>query len=73
MMNYNRFKTETVYMWDDENQLYVKSIPGKGYLARSPGGEEYEIPFDSDTVVRAIHSEKEVTEKMYLSGKKPVL
>lgn len=62
---YERFKKETIFLWEDENEVYVKSVPGKGYFAKFPGKQEYPIAPNTDTVTRAIDAQKEVTEEEY--------
>lgn len=53
---FERFKTEILYLWDAENEAYIKSTPDKGYFVKYPGGTEQQIEASSDTVTRAIHA-----------------
>jgi hypothetical protein len=62
---YERFKTEIMYLWNDEAEVYVKSDPAKGYFAKHKGGDEFSIAADSNTVVMAIDAQKEVSKKEY--------
>lgn len=62
---YNRFNHEVIYLWEDENELFIKSVPGKGYFARFPGGKEYKIAATSDSVTRAEAAMKEVSKEEY--------
>jgi hypothetical protein len=65
---FQRFRTETIYLYNDEAERYIKSVPGQGYFAKKKGGKEYPVDSDSDTVVRAIHGRVEVTQKEYDSA-----
>ena len=63
---YERFKTEIMYLWNDEAEVYVKSDPAaKGYFAKFKGGQEFPIAADSKTVVMAIDGKREVSKKEY--------
>ncbi len=62
---YMRFKTETIYLWEDENEMYIKSVPGKGYFAKFPGKEEGPIAANSGSVTRAIEARKEISKAEY--------
>lgn len=67
-----RLTAQTVYLWEDEQQLFIKSLPGDGgFLAKYPGGEEFKITDDSDQVTRALEAQIEVSEKNYLANKVP--
>lgn len=66
---YNRFKSETIYLYYDTEDVYVKSVPGDGCFAKFKGGKEFQIRPDSDIVVRAIVSKNEVTKEQYDSEK----
>lgn len=45
-----RFKNEIIFLWEDENEVYVKSVPGDGYYAKFPGGKEFKIAHGTDSV-----------------------
>lgn len=62
---YKRFSEEVVYLWNDEIECYVKCSPDKGCFMKFKGGNEIPIAANSNTVVFAIDSKKEVTEKEY--------
>lgn len=62
---YDRFKKEIIYLWNDEVECYIKSVPGHGYFIKFKGGPEKEIPADSKTVVLAIETKQEVTKEEY--------
>jgi hypothetical protein len=62
---YERFKKETIYLWNDEAQVYVKSVPGVGYFAKYKKGEEFPVVASSDLVVMAIDSKQEVSRSTY--------
>lgn len=62
---FQKFKTQTVYLWEDENQCYIKSVPGKGYFQKFPGSDEKPIDSNTDTVTRAILAKKEVPKEQY--------
>ncbi len=62
---WNRFKTETIYLWEDQEELYVCAVAGKGYFAKFKGGKEYKISSSSHIVVRAIHAKREVSKEEY--------
>ncbi len=62
---YKRFMTETIYLWEDERETYVKSVPGADCYAKLPGGEEFKIKPDSDLFCRAFYAKKEVSKKEY--------
>ena len=67
LIYYLRFKTEIIYLWEDEEQVYVKSTPA-GYYAKFPGGKEYPIDQTTNIVTRAIHAKWEVTKEVYDKG-----
>jgi hypothetical protein len=64
----DRLQKHIVYLWEDYSEMFIKSIPppsGK-YIAKiPPWGQEYEIPYYSHEVVRAIAAEWEVTKEDY--------
>lgn len=61
----NRLRTQEVYLWEDENECYIKSVPDGGYFVKFPGGKESPIKADSDTVTRAVAAKKEVSKDKY--------
>ena len=65
---FDRLNTETVYLWDDESQTLIKSLPppnGKCMAKIPPNGQEFQIPSDSHPVVRALAAAVEVTKEQY--------
>lgn len=63
---YERFTKETIYLWEDEAEVYIKSIPNDdGYFAKYPGKTEFKIGASTGIVVRAIHAKKEVSKAEY--------
>lgn len=62
---YQRFKTEPIYLYDDQEKTYVKSVPGKGYFAKLKGGKEFSMQYDNAIVIRAIDGKCEVAKKEY--------
>lgn len=61
------FSEKVMYLWNDEYQCYVRSVPGVGYFARFPGKAEYQISGKSDIVVQAVLGGQEVTKTVYES------
>lgn len=64
-----RLKTEIVYLWDDDSDTLIKSLPlpdGR-YMAKiPPDGKEFKIAADSDQVTRAlIEPIEEVSQEIY--------
>lgn len=71
---FKRLKSEPVFLWEDEAQMFIKSIPppnGKTLAKIPPDGQEFEIASDSDPVVRALAAAQEVSEKEYKANKNP--
>lgn len=60
-----KLQTETLYLWDDIDELMVKSVPQGGYFIKQIGGQEVPSSFESEVVFRAVHSEKEITRAEY--------
>lgn len=65
---YQKFKDGPVYLWNDSEELFVRSHPQEGYFAKEPGGEEYPVKASSDVVVRAIDGRLEITRQEYEMG-----
>jgi hypothetical protein len=63
-----RFKTETIYLWNFQEDIFIKSEPAAGYWAKLPGGKEFKVQGDSELVVRTIFGRLEVTRDEYESG-----
>ena len=64
----NRLQKQIVYLWEDESEMFIKSIPppSNKYIAKiPPWGQEFEIPYYSNQVVRAVAAEWEVTKEDY--------
>ncbi len=57
-----RFQKETMYLWNDEKETYVKSTPEGATFAKLPGGKEFEIKRNSDLFFLAVN---EVTQEEY--------
>lgn len=66
---YRKLIDQTIYLWEDFEEVFVKLVPGRNALIKKPGGEEYEAGVGSDIVIRAIAGEKEVTKQQYESGR----
>jgi hypothetical protein len=62
---YERFKKETIYLWEDEAEVYIKSTPTEGYFAKYPGNKEFNIGASTEIVNRAIDAKKEVSKNEY--------
>lgn len=62
---WQRFKTEPIYLWEDQEQVYVRSVPGGGYFAKYKGYKEFAIYHTDHIVVRAIAARQEVTKEEY--------
>lgn len=63
-----KLKTQEVYLWDEFDELLIKSIPPPKhkYMAKfPPKGQEFEIPANSDPVVRVLVSKLEVPKDTY--------
>jgi|GEM_PF-3509655 len=56
---------KTVYFWNNEDECFVKSVPGCGYFIKFPGKKEYALNSASNIVMRGIYSGKTVTEDEY--------
>lgn len=67
-VDYNKYRTKTVYLWEDTEQAFVKSVPGQGFWVKFPHGQEYKTKSDSDIVTRAIYGDQEVTAEQYDRG-----
>ena len=65
---YERFKTETIYLLNKEEDAYVKSVPGKGFFAKFPGGKEYPVSEHSNMVTLAFDGKHEVSKQVYDSA-----
>jgi hypothetical protein len=65
---YDRFKWEEIFLWNDDIECFVRSHPKDGYFMKFPGGSESSVAYDSNTVVIAIESQKEVTRNEYENG-----
>lgn len=61
-----KLETETVYLYNEIENLVIKLLPkdGKNY-AKWAGGEEYEVDLDSDAVFNARLAANEITKEKY--------
>ena len=66
---WSRFKNEEIFMWNDEEECFVRSEPGVGYFARFPGKKEYKISPNSKIVMMAIDSRNEITRQAYYGNR----
>ncbi len=62
---YKRFKKEVIYLWNDEEEVFVKSVPGAKCYAKLKGGAEFEISPENEVVIRAMAAGKEVGRDEY--------
>lgn len=62
-----KMKTQIVYMYNDDEQVYVKYTPGKSPVARRPGFDR-EAPVDAGSDI-SMHAVYEVTKKTYDANK----
>lgn len=67
-INFNKYRTKNVYLWEDSEQAFVRSQPNGHFFAKFPGGQEYRVDGDSDIVTRAIYADREVTKEQYDKG-----
>jgi hypothetical protein len=69
MMNrYERLNSAPVFLLLESEETVVKSLPENlNYVAKPKGGAEFELPFNSDLAVEAIHGGKEISEAEYLA------
>lgn len=54
-----------VYLWDDYEELMIKFVPGVGFFAKFPCGDEFKIEETTDAVVRAIAANEKIPEALY--------
>ncbi len=62
-----RIGTETVYLYNDLEDVAVKCVGGVGFFIRS-NGEDKKINPDSDMALQAVIGEYEITKQQYESG-----
>lgn len=65
---YERFKKETIYLYNTEAQCFIKSDPGAGFYGKFAGGQPRRIPPDCRTVVMAIDERNEITKEDFENG-----
>jgi hypothetical protein len=66
-----RFRKEPMYLWNDEEETYLRSDTNV-FFAKKKGGNEFKIDHATKTVVGAINGKKEVPKEEYDSaGQKP--
>lgn len=63
-----KFSEKVMYLWSDEYECWVKSVPGVGYFAKFTGKAEYSIDGKSDIVMQAIYGGQTVTKEEYEKG-----
>lgn len=66
---YRKFVSETVYLWNDFDEVFVKVVPGKGFYIKRPGSDEYKVDPGSDIVTNAMSGKREITKQQYDNGK----
>lgn len=59
------FSKEIIYLWNDEYECFVKSVPGMGFWAKFPGNKEYQISGSSHIVVQAVFGSERVAKEVY--------
>ncbi len=52
-------------MYNDQEETYVKSVPGTKCYAKFKGGKEFEMKPENDIVIRAMSAAREVSAKEY--------
>ncbi len=68
-IDYNKYRTKVVYLWEDNEEVFVKSDPKLTYfLAKFPHGQEFKVKSDAEIVTRAIYADHEVTKEQYDAG-----
>lgn len=65
---YQRFKTEEIFLWEDENECFIRSHPKDGYFVKFPGSREAPASPMSAAVNRAIDGQREISRKQYEAG-----
>ena len=59
------FSRVSIYLWNDEYECFIKSVPGMGFWAKFPGKAEYPISSDSKIVVLAVFGGQTVSKEIY--------
>ncbi len=68
-IDYNKYRTRIVYLWVDDEDVYVKADPKLTYyVAKFPGGQEFRLGSNSVTATKAIDADHEVTKEQYDKG-----
>lgn len=62
---FKRFRNETIYLYDDQEETYIKSVPGDECYTKLKGGNEFRITPDNGIVIRAMHAGNEVSKKEF--------
>ena len=65
---YERLGSETLYLWNDDAECYIKSVPGVGFFIKFKGEDEKPIAADTKTVTMAIDAREEVSKSEYDRG-----
>jgi len=66
---YERLNSAPVYLLLESEEMVIKSLPeNPNYIAKRKGGEEYDLAFNTDLAMEAIHGGgKEISEAEYLA------
>lgn len=62
MLYWKRFKTEAIYLWEDETEQMIRATPGEGYICKTKAVHEFSMEPHNHIVVRAIHTGVEITK-----------
>jgi hypothetical protein len=63
---FNVLPYKTVYIKNTSEKIVLRSVPpGDIFYAKVRGGVEYEIDYQSPSVVKAIEEAREITEEEY--------
>jgi hypothetical protein len=61
----NKVSSETMYFWNDEDECFIKSVPGGGFYAKFKGIAEYQIEGTTDMVINGVMSGRVATKSEY--------
>jgi len=56
---------KVMYFWNDEDECFVKSIPGVGYFVKFKDIAEYQVNGESDLVIKGVMSGEVATMAEY--------
>lgn len=72
-MDYLKYKTRPVYLWEDNEQVFVRIEPDGKMYAKFPHGNEYQIDAKTsegnDLMMKAVFADNEVTKAQYDLGR----